>query len=238
MKNIRFLIVTILTFLLNSSAASQLQVTFSGDTTKIWDKAISWYCGARFTMQVERSNDSISVTELDTMQMTTCTCYFTLCASVVGLPAGSYSAYVNRRLKVSGHGFTIDTTFYIGTIAFTVTNGSTSNLTVKSYQSSCSQFPGQVDQHGEQPNSFYLLTNYPNPFNPRTVIQYAIPKSSRTTIAVYDVHGNLVKTLVDRYSVAGRFEISFDASAFSSGMYLVRLTSDQVSLVNKIVLVK
>jgi hypothetical protein len=238
MKNIHFSCLLIVSLILTAKSFSQLQVTFSGDTTKIWDKNTYWYCGARFTMEVHRSNDSIRVTELDTMKLTTCMCYFTLRASVVGLPAGTYTAYVKRRLKVSIPGHDIDTTMDIGTISFTVNTSSTGNLVVQSYQSGCIQNPDYVDQKDEIPNSFYLLTNYPNPFNPRTLIHYAIPQAGHVTMGVYDIHGSLVELLLDTYSAAGEYNISFNGSGLSSGIYFVRLTSEQTSLVNKIVLLK
>jgi hypothetical protein len=238
MKNIRSLYSLLIFLLFFTNAFSQLQVTFSGDTTKIWDRNIFWYCGARFTMVLNRSNDSITVTELDTMPTTDCYCYFTLCANVVGLPAGNYIAYAKRRLKYSIPGHNIDTTIDIGTIAFTVNKSSALNLTVKTNQSSCSHVPVKVEQKAEVPNSLYLLTNYPNPFNPSTVIHYAIPKAGRLIISVYDIHGSLVEKLVDKYSIPGEYEIVFNGSGLSSGLYFVRLTIDQTSLINKITLIK
>ncbi len=238
MKNIRILYLFFVSPMFVTIAFSQLQVTFSGDTTKVWDKNTYWYCGARFTMEVSRSGDSVSVTELDTMNLTTCMCYFTLCANVVGLPAGNYTAYIKRHLKFSIPNHNIDTTMDIGTISFTVNNSSTGNLVVKSYQSGCIQNPDYVGQKNETPNSFYLLTNYPNPFNPSTLIHYAIPQAGRLKMAVYDMHGSLVEILFDKYSVAGEYDVSFNGNGLSSGIYFVRLTSERTSLVNKIVLLK
>jgi len=221
-----------------TSAFSQLQVTFSGDTTKIWDKNISWYCGGKFTMIVSRVGDSITVVERDTFPRVRCTCHFTLCASILGLPSGNYTAYVKRQLVYSFLGENVDTTFSIGTIAFNVNTSSTGNLFVKSYQSECSETTVIRGKQSEIPNSHYLLTNYPNPFNPQTVIHYVLPKSSITNISVYDIHGKLVKVLFDKYSDAGEYDITFDASDLSSGIYFVRMKSEQLNLVNKIVLIK
>jgi hypothetical protein len=223
---------------LGTNSLSQLQVTFSGDTTKIWDRNILWYCEAKFTMIVTRVGDSITVVERDTMPPVRCMCYFTVCANIIGLPSGNYTAHVKRHWIFSLPEWSVDSTMSIGTITFSVNTGSAGDLLVKSYQSGCSQIPVKFDQKTERPNSFYLLTNYPNPFNPLTIIHYAIPKSTELRIAVYDIHGSLVKILLDKYSMAGEYYLSFDGSGLSSGMYFVRMTNNQTSLENKIVLIK
>jgi hypothetical protein len=126
----------------------------------------------------------------------------------------------------------------IGTIAFTINAGTAANLSVTSYQSSCSQTPEAVEQTTEAPSSYYLLANYPNPFNPNTLIHFAIPKPGQVKISVYDLHGSLVRTLLDKYTVAGGYNISFEGSGLSSGIYFVRLNSGQKTLVGKMVLIR
>ena len=72
--------------------------------------------------------------------------------------------------------------------------------------------------------SGYLLSqNYPNPFNPSTKISWQSPVSGHQTLKIYDVLGNEVATLVDEYREAGRYELLFDASNLSSGIYFYRL---------------
>jgi hypothetical protein len=81
------------------------------------------------------------------------------------------------------------------------------------------------------PQEFILYQNYPNPFNPSTKISWQSPVGSHQTLKVYDVLGNEVATLVDEYRVAGIYEIDFDASSLSSGVYFYRITihSDKLS---------
>ncbi len=73
------------------------------------------------------------------------------------------------------------------------------------------------------PTEFVLYQNYPNPFNPSTKISWQSPVGSYQTLKVYDVLGNEVATLVDEYRVAGIYEIDFDASSLSSGVYFYRI---------------
>ncbi|MGC8898535.1 MAG: T9SS type A sorting domain-containing protein, partial [Bacteroidota bacterium] len=65
---------------------------------------------------------------------------------------------------------------------------------------------------GEIPGSFALEQNYPNPFNPSTTISFDVPKQSHLRLAIYDVLGRQVKTLVDEEKNPGRYSVTFDAS--------------------------
>jgi predicted acyl esterase len=74
------------------------------------------------------------------------------------------------------------------------------------------------------PEEFILNQNYPNPFNPVTKISYSIPYSSDVALKVYDIQGRFIKTLVSENKSAGNYEVSFNASDLSSGIYLYKLT--------------
>jgi hypothetical protein len=83
-----------------------------------------------------------------------------------------------------------------------------------------------------------LEQNYPNPFNPATIINYAIPQNGYVTLDVYDLLGEKVALLVNQEQVAGRYEVDFDASELSSGIYVYRLISGSFSLAKKMILMK
>lgn len=72
---------------------------------------------------------------------------------------------------------------------------------------------------------FQLLQNYPNPFNPSTVVSFLLPAVSDVRLTVYDLLGREISTLVDGRKTPGRYEIRFDASGLSSGVYVYRLTA-------------
>jgi hypothetical protein len=97
---------------------------------------------------------------------------------------------------------------------------------------------GTSIEHSENPYAFYLGANYPNPFNPTTTITYQVPESRHVTLTVYNVLGQVAATLVNEVKAAGRYEVKFDASSLSSGVYLYRLSSGEQTSIRSMVLVK
>lgn len=85
---------------------------------------------------------------------------------------------------------------------------------------------------------FALASAYPNPFNSMTRLAFNLPISGQTRLAVYDLNGRLVKTLVDDMLNAGTHSLIFDSAGLPSGVYLYRLESGGVSAVKKMVLVR
>ena len=86
--------------------------------------------------------------------------------------------------------------------------------------------------------AFKLEQNFPNPFNPNTVIRYSIsPANAKqfVSLKVYDILGNEVATLVDEEKPAGSYDVKFNASTFSSGIYFYRLTVGNFSSAKKMI---
>lgn len=90
----------------------------------------------------------------------------------------------------------------------------------------------------ELPSSVTLAQNYPNPFNPATTIEYTLPRSMQVTLALYDVLGRKVLTLVDERSAAGSHAVELNAENLASGLYLYRLETEEVTRVRQMLLVK
>jgi hypothetical protein len=86
--------------------------------------------------------------------------------------------------------------------------------------------------------SFVLEQNYPNPFNPSTKINYTIPNAEHVILKVYDILGNEIVTLVNKNQVAGNYNISFDASNLTSGIYFYQITAGDFTKVHKMMLLK
>lgn len=83
--------------------------------------------------------------------------------------------------------------------------------------------PIGITNNSELLNSYYLSQNYPNPFNPVTKIQFNLPVSGNVSLKIYDMLGKEVKTLVNNFTPAGTYNISFDGSNLSSGVYFYKL---------------
>ena len=85
---------------------------------------------------------------------------------------------------------------------------------------------------------YILNQNYPNPFNPSTSIQYAISSKQLVTLKVYDILGSEVATLVNEGKSVGAYEIKFDASKLSSGVYFYQLKAGNFVDTKKMILIK
>jgi ligand-binding sensor domain-containing protein len=88
------------------------------------------------------------------------------------------------------------------------------------------------------PIEISLRQNYPNPFNSSTMISFDIPNQSNVLIKVYDVLGNEVATIVNEEKQAGSYNITFDASALSNGVYFYRLQAGSYIETKKMILMK
>jgi len=89
----------------------------------------------------------------------------------------------------------------------------------------------------ELPKS-YSISNYPNPFNPVTTINYQLPENGFVTIKVYDLLGKEIATLVDGNRNAGYHNVKFDAGRLSSGIYLLTIKTEKFAQTNKMILMK
>ncbi len=109
--------------------------------------------------------------------------------------------------------------------------------------------PGLTNPHGSKVdevniniNSFTLNQNYPNPFNPSTKIRFSLPATGNSAlnavVKVYDVLGNLVATLVNEKLDAGTYEVTFNASNLSSGIYFYSLQYGSYNQTCKMSLIK
>ena len=93
-------------------------------------------------------------------------------------------------------------------------------------------------QAGGMPAEFLLHQNFPNPFNPTTVVSYQLPVASEVRLTVHDVLGREVAVLVNEKRGAGRHEVKFDASRLGSGVYLYRLSAGDLVQTRKMVLTR
>lgn len=157
-----------------------------------------------------------------------------------------FKVFVNGRDDVT----MTDPTFFVNpaTVAETYCGvmlaGGRNNM-VDNFKVISGQTPVSVsDDDPALPLDFILSQNYPNPFNAQTRIQYELPAASAVRLEVYNLMGQLVKTLLDGEQPAGRYSITWDGStdsgiaAAASGYYLVRMRAGDVVAVRKMILLK
>jgi len=89
-----------------------------------------------------------------------------------------------------------------------------------------------------QVNDYYLLNNYPNPFNPFTKIEFYIPNQEHTSLVVYNLLGEERAQLINEDILPGNYSIEFDGSNLSSGIYFYKLETENFIKVKKMILMK
>ena len=98
--------------------------------------------------------------------------------------------------------------------------------------------PVRVTDVGAIPTVYTLSQNYPNPFNPTTTINYKIPELSFVTLKVYDVLGSEVATIANEEKPAGNYDVEFDGSVLTSGIYFYRIQVGDYTNTKKMILLK
>jgi hypothetical protein len=95
-----------------------------------------------------------------------------------------------------------------------------------------------VENDHTTPGNCILYNAYPNPFNPKTHIDYTISKSGHVELKVYDAMGNEVTTLVNKFQTPGKYTIDFSGNSFASGVYYYTLSSGGYKKTQKMLLLK
>ncbi len=148
--------------------------------------------------------------------------------AITGLAAGSYSVFVdkpgyNESVVVNADaGYSNSGSPLSGSANFTI-NYSLLGVTVDT---------------DVQPSNYILEQNYPNPFNPATTIRYSLPDAGTVSLKVYNLVGQEVATLINGYQPVGQYNVTFNGSNLSSGVYFYRLESGSYNVVKKMMLVK
>jgi hypothetical protein len=88
------------------------------------------------------------------------------------------------------------------------------------------------------PNKIELSQNFPNPFNPSTMIQFSVAKADFIQLRVFDLLGNEVNTLIKENKQPGIYQVTFDASNLSSGIYFYQLVASNKNITKKMILIK
>ena len=98
--------------------------------------------------------------------------------------------------------------------------------------------PTAAEHDREVPSTFYVDQNFPNPFNPSTVIRYGLPAASDVTIRIYNVLGQEVMSHFRGHQQAGVHEFQLQANGLSSGLYVYRVEYADQSIAKRMILVE
>ncbi len=219
----RFVLLSLIFLLGVGLSLGQLSVAVENDTVRIWDTNFEFGCGASFFPVFSISQDTLYLAECDTAFHLPCRCIYTLCTSISGFTPGTYTAVVTRELRryfynpdsIYSH------VFPAGSVSFVVSQHSLPSLTF--YQSPCG---GVVGVESDGLNNLPIkpeLSTFPNPFNPSTTIEYALPGRSWVSLEVFNTFGQRVATVAEGDRAAGYHRVVFDGAGLASGIYLLRL---------------
>jgi len=131
---------------------------------------------------------------------------------------------VSGSLYIYGGTGNLEQTFTVGTAPRRIIFDRTSTVGIK--------------QISEVVDGYQLKQNYPNPFNPSTSIVFSISKNELVTMKVFDVNGKEVKTLLNEIKLKGSYEVNFNGSELSSGVYFYKIVTPSFTSVKKMTLVK
>jgi hypothetical protein len=189
------------------------------DSVSIWNTDISAACGTSYTTSASIAGDSIAILESDTSKSyQRCMCNYDVNVKLAGLAVGNYRVFICRTGT-----FNKDTS-YVGSVDFTVQQPGSPQFSCNSYSSACHGMTGVLFEGTGVPRNSFLIGNYPNPFNPLTVIQYQINKRNKVKLEIFDELGRFTAVLVDEEKDVGDYEIPWNASSYSSGLYLCKLS--------------
>jgi len=88
------------------------------------------------------------------------------------------------------------------------------------------------------PESYLILSAYPNPLNPETNLTFNLPAAGETSLVIYDVQGRDISTLMNGWQNAGQHHLKWDASGLASGIYFARLQAGSEHSMQKLLLLK
>ena len=95
-----------------------------------------------------------------------------------------------------------------------------------------------LNKNAEIPSKCCLHPNYPNPFNPQTVLGFELSYDSDINISIYDINGRKISTLINEYKTAGQYQATFNASDLESGIYFYRMLAGDFVDTKKMIFIK
>ncbi len=130
--------------------------------------------------------------------------------------------------NVSAISFGSDGYLYVGT-----TVGSIFKTVLPEFTVGVPNFDGSI-----LPTEYVLHQNYPNPFNPSTMISFDLPEATDVKLTIHDLIGRTIETLVDKHMQRGRYRFEWRATAYSTGVYFLRIESQTFKATKKLIYIK
>jgi len=167
-------------------------------------------------------------------------------SEIVNIPAGSFNCVLLQQITTDASGDTvmIDNRYYASGVGYVLTirdyplnTAHRSELVNYSIQTAINNNPYQV------PKEYSLAQNYPNPFNPFTTIQYSLPQRVHVNIDVYNMQGQIIRTLMSKNKPAGTYNIIWDGHTdggimVASGIYIIQIIAGEFRGSKKAVFMK
>jgi hypothetical protein len=101
-----------------------------------------------------------------------------------------------------------------------------------------SQLTNVIESNTNIPEKYELYQNFPNPFNSQTEIKFDLIKNGNYKMELYDMLGKRIDVILNEYKNAGSYKINYNAFKLSSGMYFYKLSSPEINIIKKFVLIK
>jgi hypothetical protein len=224
-------------FLLSNlhSQTDSIYVTVHNDTATIWHTQTERNCASKFRMDIHLNNFHILLMEMDTIgPIANCICYFDLSAKIGPLSSGNYS------VDVLGSDVMYGDTIFLGSATFTVPGNyiNPGSSLLGQSQSECYQINTISPDREFVPTELEVSRNYPNPFNPKTSIQFQVPVQDLIEIAIYNLTGEKIETIFRKTVSPGEYLVSWDATNLPSGIYFILVKSGNTINTQKAILLK
>jgi hypothetical protein len=224
------------------SVFAQVIIKVDGDSVTIRDSKIETACESRLSIHASLISDTINVIEKDTISSANCFCDYSLAASLHGLSVGTYHVILIR-YDYQYHGPWVNhywdsTKYSLKDTTINVLTSSAQVLHIKYSFRNCHSLIESVTEERPLPITYASVSNYPNPFNPATVIHYTISNTSHITLSIFNIKGELVTELVNEIKDAGSYDINYNAKNLASGVYICRLKAGNQIASSKMIILK
>ncbi|MBK7632626.1 MAG: T9SS type A sorting domain-containing protein [Ignavibacteriales bacterium] len=198
--------------------------------------SLSWIVGAGGSIPVELTSFTSVVRDNDvTLNWKTAT--ETNNSSFVVERKSNHNSQFTQIANIPGRGTTTEPVSYSYTDVDLVAGTYTYRLKQIDLDGTF-DYIGSIEVEVVPPKVFALEQNYPNPFNPTTTIKYSVPTSGLVNLSIFNVLGEKVTDLINKEVEAGSYELNFNASNLSSGVYFYKLEAGSFTSIKKMMLIK